>query len=65
MPGAVIAVHVETGARVTAGDPIITLEAMKMEHVVQAPAGGAVEVRVTMGEQVARGQALGTVIVEP
>ena len=33
MPGAVLAVHVAVGETVAAGDPIVTLEAMKMEHV--------------------------------
>ena len=42
MPGAVLTVHVAVGAVVTAGDPIVTLEAMKMEHVVAAPIDGTV-----------------------
>ena len=42
MPGAVLTVHVAAGASVAAGDPIVTLEAMKMEHVVAAPIGGTV-----------------------
>ncbi len=64
MPGSVIAIHVNSGARVEAGDPILTLEAMKMEHVVAAPIGGTVrEIGVRQLEQVARGQVLA--IVEP
>jgi acetyl-CoA/propionyl-CoA carboxylase biotin carboxyl carrier protein len=64
MPGSVIAVHVPVGTSVEAGDPIVTLEAMKMEHVVGAPVGGRVsEVSVAPGDQVARGQPLA--IVEP
>ena len=56
MPGAVIAVHVEPGATVAAGDPVITLEAMKMEHVVPAPGPGRVaELAVAVGDQVTRG----------
>ncbi|HEY3164060.1 MAG TPA: biotin carboxylase N-terminal domain-containing protein [Candidatus Limnocylindrales bacterium] len=59
MPGAVIAVHVEHGARVAGGDPIVTLEAMKMEHVVTAPGPGTVaEIAVQTGDQVVRGQAV-------
>ena len=42
MPGAVLAVHVAVGDAVEAGDPIVTLEAMKMEHVVAAPGPGRV-----------------------
>ena len=42
MPGAVLIVHVAVGASVAAGDPIVTLEAMKMEHVVAASVAGIV-----------------------
>jgi acetyl-CoA/propionyl-CoA carboxylase biotin carboxyl carrier protein len=62
MPGAVLAVHVAAGQAVAPGDPIATLEAMKMEHAVAATsAGSVVEVRVRAGDQVARGQVLATV----
>jgi len=64
MPGAVLTVHVETGQAVAAGDPIVTLEAMKMEHVVVASITGSVgEVRVRPAEQVTRGQLLA--VIEP
>ncbi len=64
MPGAVLTVHVATGQTVAAGDPIVTLEAMKMEHVVVASIAGAVgEVRVRPADQVTRGQLLA--VVEP
>ena len=64
MPGSVLAVHAAAGESVAAGDPVVTLEAMKMEHAVVAPVEGRVaDVRVATGEQVARGQVLG--IVEP
>jgi pyruvate carboxylase len=42
MPGRVIAMHVREGAEVTAGEPLLTLEAMKMETVVRAPCAGKV-----------------------
>ena len=59
MPGAVLAVHVAVGQVVEPGQPIVTLEAMKMEHVVAAPGPGTVAaVSVVPGEQVARGQPL-------
>jgi acetyl-CoA/propionyl-CoA carboxylase biotin carboxyl carrier protein len=62
MPGAVLAVHVAVGAAVEPGDPVVTLEAMKMEHVVGAPIGGRVtELAVAAGDQVTRGQSLATV----
>jgi excisionase family DNA binding protein len=61
MPGAVLAVHVAPGAEVEAGDPMATLEAMKMEHLVVAPGPGrVVEVLVEPGDQVTRGQLLAT-----
>ncbi|HET7029024.1 MAG TPA: biotin carboxylase N-terminal domain-containing protein [Candidatus Limnocylindrales bacterium] len=59
MPGAVLAIHVISGSRVEAGDPIVTLEAMKMEHVVPAPSAGTVlELGVRPADQVTRGQLL-------
>ncbi|MEO5941558.1 MAG: biotin carboxylase N-terminal domain-containing protein [Candidatus Limnocylindrales bacterium] len=62
MPGSVLAVHVAAGDAVEAGGPIVTLEAMKMEHVVAAPAPGRVtEVGVRVGDQVIRGQSLATI----
>jgi excisionase family DNA binding protein len=62
MPGTVLAVHAGQGDRVEAGDPLVTLEAMKMEHVVPAPVGGIVaELHVQPGDQVTRGQLLGVV----
>jgi acetyl-CoA/propionyl-CoA carboxylase biotin carboxyl carrier protein len=62
MPGSVLAIHVAVGATVAAGDPIATLEAMKMEHVVAASAAGRVtEIDVAVGAQVVRGQSLATV----
>ena len=62
MPGAVLTVHVVAGDAVEAGDPIVTLEAMKMEHVVVASSPGRVaELHVAAGDQVTRGQLLATV----
>jgi biotin carboxyl carrier protein len=59
MPGQVLAVHAASGSAVAENDPILTLEAMKMEHVVVAPSAGRVEeVSVRAGDQVQRGQPL-------
>ncbi|MEO5854416.1 MAG: biotin carboxylase N-terminal domain-containing protein [Nocardioides sp.] len=59
MPGTVLAVHVEAGARVAVGDPLGTLEAMKMELALTAPFNGTVtEVGVAAGQQVALGATL-------
>ena len=64
MPGAVLTVHVTKGQPVEAGDPILTVEAMKMEHVVVSPTAGRVtDLRVRPKEQVARGQVLA--VIEP
>ena len=62
MPGAVLAVHLAVGALVTAGDPVVTLEAMKMEHTVVAPFDGVVSaIAIRPGDQVTRGQTLATI----
>ena len=53
MPGKVIAVDVSEGQAVTAGQRLMVLEAMKMEHAVAAPFDGRVEgLAVTAGGQV-------------
>jgi acetyl/propionyl-CoA carboxylase alpha subunit len=62
MPGLVRRVLVEVGAVVTVGQPLLVLEAMKMEQTVAAPAAGLVtELRAKAGEQVAAGQVLAVV----
>ena len=59
MPGLVLRVLAEPGAVVTAGQPILVLEAMKMEQTVSAPADGVLaELRAKAGEQVSTGQVL-------
>ena len=59
MPGKVIQVVVSVGDRVRRGDPLIVVEAMKMEQTVQAPQDGKVEeVTVSVGEQVEGGAIL-------
>jgi len=64
MPGLVRRVLVEAGTTVTAGQPLLILEAMKMEQTVAAPAHGVVaELRAKAGEQVSTGQVLA--VVEP
>ena len=42
MPGVVIAVNVENGDQVKIGDPLVIIEAMKMEHIVRAKRAGYV-----------------------
>lgn len=59
MPGTVIAVHCEEGGRVAEGEPLLTLEAMKMETVVRAPLSGMVtEIAVDVKATVATGDLL-------
>ena len=61
MPGKVIQVMVEAGARVKKGQPLLILEAMKMEHTITAPADGVVkEINFAAGEQVLEGAELVT-----
>ncbi len=59
MPGAVRRILVAPGDRVVAGQSLITLEAMKMEHTVVAPVAGVVaDVLVHAGQQLDSGQPL-------
>ena len=53
MPGTVIQLHVTTGERVRAGQPLVVIEAMKMEHVLVAGHDGTVDVLIGQGDQVA------------
>jgi acetyl-CoA/propionyl-CoA carboxylase biotin carboxyl carrier protein len=53
MPGTVLAVHVSLGEAVSAGQPLLVVEAMKMEHTVTAPLDGTVtELTAKAGQQV-------------
>ncbi|MFT3716925.1 MAG: biotin carboxylase N-terminal domain-containing protein [Gordonia sp. (in: high G+C Gram-positive bacteria)] len=62
MPGSVIRVAVQQGDRVTAGQPLLWLEAMKMEHTISAPVDGVVAVLgVEEGRQLAVGDVLAVI----
>ena len=62
MPGTVVSVAVEAGQQVEAGDVVLVLEAMKMQHRVSAPHAGTVtEIDVKPGQQVAAGEVLAVV----
>lgn len=53
VPGRVVAVHVVEGQPVVAGDALVTMEAMKMEHRIEADVDGVVtELRCAVGDQV-------------
>ncbi len=65
MPGTVVRVAAEVGERVTLGQPLLWLEAMKMEHTVAAPADGVVrELDVAAGDVVDVGTVLAVVLGE-
>lgn len=56
LPGLVVAVKVEVGTQVAAGDSLITIEAMKMQNEVRAPRDGKVDgIAVSPGQPVAAG----------
>ena len=59
MNGSVVAVMVKAGDRVKAGQTLVIMEAMKMEHAIKAPADGSVsEVFFTEGDLVSEGAEL-------
>jgi acetyl-CoA/propionyl-CoA carboxylase biotin carboxyl carrier protein len=62
MPGRVIAVRVAAGAPVNAHQPVVVIEAMKMEHAVVSPIDGTLTtLAVSEGQQVQRGELLAEV----
>jgi acetyl-CoA carboxylase carboxyltransferase component len=62
MPGTVVKVMAPVGATVRAGDPIVILESMKMEHVVEAHVSGTIaSLSVTVGDAVIRDDPLATI----
>jgi acetyl-CoA carboxylase biotin carboxylase subunit len=64
MPGRIVRIHVAEGDHVAANEPLLVLEAMKMEHVIAAPGAGRVGgLMVAVGDQVTRGAPL--VALEP
>ncbi|QWF82332.1 acetyl/propionyl/methylcrotonyl-CoA carboxylase subunit alpha [Amycolatopsis sp. CA-230715] len=65
MPGSVLVVKVARGDAVSAGTPLMVVEAMKMEHTITAPVDGVVsELHVRAGQQVALDEPLAMVIPE-
>ena len=64
--GRVIAVSVVPEQRVVPGDPLFSLEAMKMEHSVTAPVTGKVaSVRIGAGQQVDQGMVAVVIVPDP
>jgi acetyl/propionyl-CoA carboxylase alpha subunit len=59
MPGLIVEVRVQPGQAVQKGDPLLVLEAMKMENILKAPADGVVEsIKVSLRANVTKGQVL-------
>jgi len=64
LPGTVISIATAAGKVLRAGDPVVIIESMKMEHVIGAPIGGVVRaIGVSQGETVLEGHALA--FIEP
>ncbi|MCV6903118.1 MAG: acetyl/propionyl/methylcrotonyl-CoA carboxylase subunit alpha [Achromobacter xylosoxidans] len=59
MPGKIISIAVKAGDSVAKGQPLLVMEAMKMEHTISAPADGKVEeLFYAVGDQVTEGAEL-------
>ena len=64
MTGAVVALPVAVGDNVARGDTLVVIEAMKMEHAVQAQVDARIaEILVAVGDQVDEGETLLTLEV--
>jgi len=60
MPGTVLAVAVQVGQQVDSGEPLVVVEAMKMEHTIRAPHAGTV---TTLDAQVGQRVAVDALLV--
>jgi biotin carboxyl carrier protein len=59
MPGLIIDLKIKAGDQVKAGDPLLILEAMKMENILKSPGEGIVKsVKIKKGDSVEKGQVL-------
>ncbi len=59
MPGLIIDIRVQPGQAVQKGDPLLVLEAMKMENILKAPADGTIaSIKVAQRANVTKGQVL-------
>ncbi|TWS19504.1 ATP-grasp domain-containing protein [Tsukamurella asaccharolytica] len=56
MPGVITRIGAQVGENVTAGQPVLWMEAMKMEHAISAPADGVItEIAVAVGQNIDAG----------
>ena len=63
MPGRVIRLTTKPGASIRSGEPVLVMEAMKMEMPIRAPKDGTVKsIAVAQGDQVAAGDELATIV---
>ena len=59
MPGTILSISIESGQEVSKGDPILILEAMKMENVIKSPGDGVIDkLSVNVGDNVEKNQLL-------
>ncbi len=61
MPGTVLKLCVKNGQKVNVGDPIIVLEAMKMENEIVATKSGIVNINVNEGDKINAGDIIATI----
>jgi biotin carboxyl carrier protein len=60
--GSVLSLCVKAGARIEVGEPLLILEAMKMQNTIVAPTSGVVTYKVTAGQTVRSGDPLATIV---
>ncbi|GAB2456732.1 acetyl-CoA carboxylase biotin carboxyl carrier protein subunit [Hymenobacter qilianensis] len=59
MPGLIVDIRVETGQTVQKGDPLLVLEAMKMENILKAPSDVTIgAIKINLRDNVQKGQVL-------
>ncbi|MGV3639253.1 MAG: acetyl-CoA carboxylase biotin carboxyl carrier protein subunit [Adhaeribacter sp.] len=59
MPGLIVAIQVSPGQEVKKGDPLLILEAMKMENILKSPGDGLVKaIKVNLRDKVEKNQVL-------
>ena len=62
LPGKILDIKLNPGDKVTEGDEVLTIEAMKMENPLMSPVDGTVkEINVTKGQAVQAGDVLATI----